>query len=438
MLKKLFESAYFKAMLVFVAGGTALMLIHNLIKTADAGNFINKINKAMMPFYIGIVIAFLLCPIYNRLVGAFYNGIKKLTYSVSSSIEASEAVKKALKKGNRILNVARAISTFICMAILVVFIALIGYFILPELFNSVINVMYKIPQGMTSFQEWTHSHFEKYPWVIKQVDTIANTGASDIIAWIQTNILNVRDTNGLAAQISNGVFNAVKVMINFVVGILFAMYLLNFKDRLFAIGRKLVAATCSEKRARGIFEFGYIMNTTFIGYIVGRIIDGVIIGIITFIVMSIFGIPLPILCSVIVGATNVIPFFGPFIGAVPAALLITLESPVHALYFLIFDLIIQQIDGNIIGPKIVGTAIGMSSFWVLVAVLVGGGLFGFIGMALGAPIFAVIYIYVNKLVTKRLDKRDKALFSDDYYYLEPYGLDASECMEKKSDAEKHI
>lgn len=435
MIKRLYESVYFKAMMVFVTGGFLLMLINNLIKTADAGDVIKKINSAMMPIYIGIVIAFLLCPIYNRIVGKSYRVINKMTFSKHEGIEAAEEVKKALRKGNRILIASRIIGTIICFAILILFIAFIGYFVVPELFNSIVNVMYKIPSGMTNLREWSHLHLTKYPSIVKQIDTFTNTGTTGIITWIQTNILNVRDVGNLATQISNGVFHALKTGMNIVVGMLIAMYLLNFKDRIFAIGRKFIAATCSEKRARGIFQFAYIINNTFISYIVGRIIDGLIIGVITFIVMSIFGIPLPILCSVIVGITNIIPFFGPFIGAIPSALLIMLESPIHAVYFLIFDLIIQQIDGNIIGPKVVGTAIGMNSFWVLIAVIVGGGLFGFLGMALGVPIFAVIYQYINMAVTKRLESKDKAIFSDDYYYLEPYNLSANKILEKKSDKE---
>lgn len=431
MIKKINKSPYFKAMLVFIIGGFTLMLLNNLIRTADAGDVIKKINSALMPLYIGIVIAFLLCPIYNRIVGKTFKLINRKAYSASSGTEAASEVKKALKKGNRILIVSRVIGTIICLAILVLFVTLIAYLVIPELFNSVVNVMYKIPSGMTNLREWSHAHLSKYPPLINQIDIITNTGTTDIIAWIQANILNVRDAGNLATQISNGLFHAMKTIINIVVGMLIAIYLLNFKDRIFAISRKIVAATCSEKRASGLFQFAYIINTTFIGYIVGRIIDGIIIGVITFIVMSVFGIPLPILCSVIVGITNIIPFFGPFIGAIPAALLITLESPIHAVYFLIFDLIIQQIDGNIIGPKVVGTAIGMSSFWVLIAVIVGGGLFGFLGMALGVPVFAVIYRYVNMAVTKKLEKKEKALFSDDYYYLEPYKLDAGEVMEKK-------
>lgn len=433
MIKKIYKSPYFKAMLVFIIGGFTLMLLNNLIRTADAGDLIKKINSALMPLYIGIVIAFLLCPIYNRIVGKTFKLINRKAYSASSGTEAASEVKKALKKGNRILIVSRVIGTIICLAILVLFVTLIAYLVIPELFNSIVNVMYKIPAGMTNLREWSHAHLSKYPPLIKQIDTITNTGTTDIIAWIQANILNVRDAGNLATQISNGLFHAMKTIINIVVGMLIAIYLLNFKDRIFAISRKVVAATCSEKRASGLFQFAYIINTTFIGYIVGRIIDGIIIGVITFIVMSVFGIPLPILCSVIVGITNIIPFFGPFIGAIPAALLITLESPIHAVYFLIFDLIIQQIDGNIIGPKVVGTAIGMSSFWVLIAVIVGGGLFGFLGMALGVPVFAVIYRYVNMAVTKKLENKEKALFSDDYYYLEPYKLDACKVMEKKSD-----
>ncbi|MBR7087777.1 MAG: AI-2E family transporter, partial [Mogibacterium sp.] len=175
-----------------------------------------------------------------------------------------------------------------------------------------------------------------------------------------------------------------------------------------------------------VYEFASIVNETFIGFIVGRIIDSFIIGVLTFIVLKIFAIPFALMISVIVGITNIIPFFGPFIGAIPSVFILMLERPIDALYFIIIIIVIQQIDGNIIGPRIVGNAIGISSFWVLISVLVGGGLFGFGGMALGVPVFAVIYRYVDKLTMSSLKRKQKDTTTAYYFSLEPYGLEDDE------------
>jgi predicted PurR-regulated permease PerM len=207
---------------------------------------------------------------------------------------------------------------------------------------------------------------------------------------------------------------------------LIMVYLLNYKERLFAITRKLVNATCSQNRKARLYEFASVVNETFIGFIVGRIIDSFIIGVLTFIVLKICAIPFALMISVIVGITNVIPFFGPFIGAIPSVFILMLERPIEALYFIIIIVIIQQIDGNIIGPRIVGNAIGISSFWVLVSVLVGGGLFGFAGMALGVPVFAVIYRYIDKLTMSSLKRKEKDTSTAYYFSLEPYGLEDDE------------
>jgi predicted PurR-regulated permease PerM len=257
------------------------------------------------------------------------------------------------------------------------------------------------------------------------VDNIANAGNSEILTWVQKYILS-GDAVSIATMISNGVMTAVSYVANAFVGLLIMVYLLNYKERLFAIMRKIVNATCGQKRKAALYEFASIVNETFIGFIVGRIIDSFIIGVLTFIVLTVCKIPFALMISVIVGITNVIPFFGPFIGAIPSVFILMLERPIYAFYFVIIILIIQQIDGNIIGPKIVGNAIGISSFWVLISVLVGGGLFGFAGMALGVPVFAVIYRYIDKITTARLKHKEKDTTTAYYFSLEPYGLEDDE------------
>ena len=212
---------------------------------------------------------------------------------------------------------------------------------------------------------------------------------------------------------------AVGFLTDFFIGIIISIYFLNSKDTFLAQIKKVILATFKESTAQEIFEGAAFTNKTFGGFISGKIIDSIIIGIICFLVMSIFGWEYSLLISCIVGITNIIPFFGPFIGAIPSVLLLLMMNPWHALYFAIFAILLQQFDGNILGPKILGDSTGLESFWVLFAVLVGGGLFGFIGMIVGIPVFAVIYYYVGRQLNRRLAKKGFSTDLNDYR-IDPY------------------
>ena len=202
-----------------------------------------------------------------------------------------------------------------------------------------------------------------------------------------------------------GVFNVVK---NFFLGIIICVYFLNSKENFAAQMKKIIMAVFSRKAADEIVQGAHFTNRTFGGFINGQIIDSFIIGLICFIVMTLFGWEYTLLISCIIGITNIIPFFGPFIGAIPSALLLLMVDTRQCIYFVIFIIILQQFDGNILIPKIQGSSTGLASFWVLFAVLVGGGLFGFIGMVIGIPMFAVIYAYVSRAINNRLEKRGLA------------------------------
>ena len=181
-----------------------------------------------------------------------------------------------------------------------------------------------------------------------------------------------------------------------------------------AQAKKIIVAHFKESTAEEILQGAEYTNKTFGGFISGKIIDSAIIGILCFIIMSIFGWEYSLLISCIIGITNIIPFFGPFIGAIPSALLLLMVNPMHSLYFIILVIILQQFDGNILGPKILGDSTGLDSFWVLFAVLVGGGLFGFLGMVLSIPVFAVIYAYCGRALNRRLTKRGFSTDTLDY------------------------
>ena len=201
---------------------------------------------------------------------------------------------------------------------------------------------------------------------------------------------------------------------NIVLGIIISVYLLIDKEYFFAINRKITCALFSDKMASRIFELTHRTNEIFGKFLSGKIIDSAIIGVLSFVVFSIFKIPYTLLISVIIGVTNIIPFFGPFIGAIPSFIIILFVSPTKALIFLILIFIIQQIDGNIIGPKILGDSIGISAFWILFAILVAGEFMGLVGMIIGVPVFAIIYSVIKEDVEYKLKNKDLPTETKDF------------------------
>lgn len=229
-------------------------------------------------------------------------------------------------------------------------------------------------------------------------------------------------------QISQGVLVTIRTLVNMAIGVIVCVYFLNSKELFRAQIRKLILAVCSREKSDRIFEFAYYSNRTFGGFINGKLIDSLIIGILCFILMTIFRLPYAVLVSAIVGVTNIIPFFGPFIGAVPSVIIICFESPVQAVYFLILILALQQFDGNILGPKILGGTTGLASFWVLFAILLGGGLFGFVGMILGVPVFAVIYYYAGRYIKTRLKRKHLPTETSEYEDFNKYDINRKDVL----------
>ena len=439
MFRKFRESPYFRAGLTVLICGGILIMFHNWVTNTHFSVGFETLGKTMAPVLIGGVFAFILCPVYNTCVKRSYRrmlkGAKRKGFSIGAMIVTDNTERKVDKaEKRRILTAARAFASLVCVIIVVGLVGLFVYFVVPQVVESAINLINTMPQRLETLSNWCAKHLAHFPLIAKWVDNIANAGNSEILTWVQKYILS-GDAVSIATMISNGVMTAVSYVANAFVGLLIMVYLLNYKERLFAIMRKIVNATCGQKRKAALYEFASIVNETFIGFIVGRIIDSFIIGVLTFIVLTVCKIPFALMISVIVGITNVIPFFGPFIGAIPSVFILMLERPIYAFYFVIIILIIQQIDGNIIGPKIVGNAIGISSFWVLISVLIGGGMFGFAGMALGVPVFAVIYRYIDKITTARLKHKEKDTTTAYYYSLEPYGLEDDE-VELEPDKKK--
>ena len=217
-----------------------------------------------------------------------------------------------------------------------------------------------------------------------------------------------------------------------------SVYLLFSKETFIGQFKKLTYALFKPKRANIIIETARKSNEIFGGFISGKILDSAIIGVIAYIVLAIMKMPDTVLVAVIIGVTNVIPFFGPFIGAVPSFIIIVLQNPIQGLYFLIFIVVLQQIDGNIIGPKILGSSTGLSAFWVVFAILVFGGLWGFPGMLLGVPLMAVIYYVAQKTVSYFLKKRGLTTDTLAYVYLTKVDKESNQPVYDKNPSKKEL
>ena len=442
MFRRIRDSQYFRWAVTIVVSGALLIIFSSWIRNRQLSIGFEAVNRTLAPVYIGVIFAFILCPVYNfcvrKLYAALLEGAQKRGFSVGPTlmIYQDDTLKPDGTDKKRLLTASKAAASVICVLIVTGLVGLVVYFVLPQLLQSVFMLVSTMPQRLSALSAWLSTHFSRFPQLAKWVDSVANAGVNDVLKWMQKNVLQ-GDAMNVANTISSGVVAAVKYVLNAVIGLLIMVYLLNYKDNLLAMARKVISATCGQKRKESLYEFGSIVNETFIGFIVGRIIDSFIIGVLTFIVLTICNISFALMISVIVGITNVIPFFGPFIGAVPSVMLLMLEDPLEAFYFIIIILIIQQLDGNVIGPRIVGDVLGINSFWVLIAVLVGGGLFGFQGMVFGVPVFAVIYRYVNKMIRRSLENKGRPVSTADYFDLKPYGIEDEEVeLEAKKKKEK--
>jgi len=282
----------------------------------------------------------------------------------------------------------------------------------PQLYTSLLNLVNNGERYYETVLKWVHKFLEDNPTAISFLNTILEDYYTDLIDWLKTTILP--QAQNAIVLLTSGILGVVNFFMDLLVGIIVSVYVLATKEAFAATGCKITYSLLSENRAaqliRGIKE----VDRIFSGFFRGKLLDSLIIGILCFIFSSIFNFPYAPLVSVVVGVTNIIPYFGPFLGAIPCALLILLDSPIQCLYFSIFILLLQQFDGNILGPKILGDSTGISSFWVIVAVLVGGGLGGVLGMFVGVPFFACIYSFTRQFCAWRLAEKGLPTHSHNY------------------------
>ena len=304
----------------------------------------------------------------------------------------------------------RGLGIFITYLVTFVLIGVFLSVVIPKILQSVRALVDTITMAVSNLPHWINTLAptqESSVWLSSQVDTVMQS-LSDFLSR-SAELLNrlIPFLSGFIVQITAG-------LSNIVLGVIVSIYMLLDKERFIAQFKKLLCAFFKKTRVDRMVEIAHISNQTFSGFIIGKLLDSLIIGILCFLGMSLFRMPYAVLVSVIVGTTNVIPYFGPFIGAIPSFFIILIVSPLKALGFLVFIFILQQFDGNILGPKILGKSTGISAFWVIFAILLGGGMFGFIGMFIGVPAFSVIYSLVRVLIDKRLEEKNLPVKTTDY------------------------
>ena len=389
---------YFKWGLTAVAV-IVIALVISLIfsKLGPIATAISTIISTVSSVLYGVVMAFLMAPVYDRI-----------------GIWVGEILSSLFPKWKKSDKYAKMIATLACLVILILVVFALIMMIIPELVNSITNVISYAPSGTQNLEAWLKDILNKNPNLEKLI--IGNyLDISERLSDIATTTV-LPNVNTYIKNLSSGVINALGVVVNIIIGLMVMMYLLNMKTTLASQAKNIVYAVAGVKIGNEIVTEARYIKNMFEKFIVGKIIDSIIIGIINYVFMAIIHMPYALLISVVVGVTNVIPFFGPFIGAIPSIILLLLISPVTALQFAVWILVLQQVDGNIIGPKILGQTTGLPSFWVLFSILLFGGLFGIVGMIIAVPTWAIIYRTISRLSEHFLKK--KGLESDSKHYMD--------------------
>ncbi len=368
---------------IVIACSIVFYLISSQVKVFSSK--ISDFIAILYPFIIGFAIAYLL----NFILKFIENRI------------ISEKMK--VKSPAKVRAISMIITYFVAGTLCYLFV----HFVWPELLESIIGLFNDIPNYVNNATVMINKLIEEFNLTPASMEILESKWKelTDFIMNFMTDIIPV---------IGNTIMVVISSLWNIVLGVIVSIYLLKDKEKFFAISKKITYAIFNREHSYKILELTHRANKIFGKFLGGKILDSFIIAIITFVVLTIFKMPYTLLVTVIVGVTNVIPFFGPFFGAIPSVILVRFVSPIKAFWLLIIILIIQQLDGNVIGPKILGDSIGVSAFWILFALLIAGKFLGLVGMLLGVPLFAFIYSIIKDVTEERLDKKGLPVNTDDY------------------------
>lgn len=374
------------AFLVLAAAAASYLVMSNIITVLK---FLDGFFAPILPIIYGFAVAYLINPI---MVWFERRLIKHRWY------------KKLSRKAKR------AISLLFAYLFTIAVLAIFMIIVMPHVIGNITTMYGQLQSYVAAAERFVNMLLDAIPEdlisqdIVDQIADLAGSSVQKLINWLADSAPKLL---GFAVQLGNGIITGF-------LAVMVSIYLLAAKERFMAQLKKLMCAFMPLKRVDRLAHISRLTNKMFGGFITGKIIDSTIIGILCFIGLSVMKMPNSVLVSFIVGVTNVLPYFGPFIGAIPGFLLIAIISPVQGMVFLIFILVLQQIDGNIIGPMVLGDSIGLSAFWVVFAILFFGGIFGILGMFIGVPTFGVIYTLIRESVAVRLNEKNMSPDTDDY------------------------
>ncbi len=389
MKKEKYQPYIYWGVTAFIVLVLLVSFIFLMIKFGQVKAAVDMVLGILAPITYGAVLAYLLAPIYNR--------VKK---AVVFCGEKWISPKRNWEKLGG--SVATVVSVFVLVALVTGLISML----LPQLRDSIMGIMEAMPSSIYNLQLWLEDVLANNQEVEETVMLYYDQGMSFLQNWLTSKFLpNMGKIADFIGNLSAGIINVLILLKNILIGLIVMVYLLNMKEKLLTQLKMIVYGIFPVKVANKLLSEGRYVHQVFGGFIIGKLVDSLIIGILCFILLNFMRMPYVLLISVIIGVTNVIPFFGPFIGAIPSAFFILLVNPTKCFWFIGFIFLLQQFDGNILGPKILGDSTGLSSFWVLFSILLFGGLFGFVGMIIGVPTFAVFYKLVTEFITWMLDKK---------------------------------
>jgi predicted PurR-regulated permease PerM len=391
--------------------------------------FFKNIIDSISGVIIGIIIAYILIPLQDNLEGRLLIPIyKKKGYDVSFAEDANWKKRRQM----------RGIAVLCTMVIFILIIFLLFKIIIPQLISSIREIINNLPIYIRNIDDYSNLLLENNPDLNEFINSQLTSYYATLSSFITQNIKPyLPEVGTIVKYASKSVFSVVRVLFDFVVGVIVAIYVLNSKERFTTRGKKMAYAFFKEEFANELVGGFRFVHHTFESFIGGKLIDSLIIGIICYFGCLILGINYPVLISVIVGVTNIIPFFGPYIGGIVGALLLVLIDPIKALVFLIFVILLQQFDGNILGPRILGGSTGLSSFWVIFAITFFGGLWGIVGWLIGVPLFAVFYALVSRITNHYLRMKGLSQFTGDYYDLAYIENNEYKHLSDKSNSKYH-
>lgn len=390
------------ALLTFATVCCCILFFFMIYRYNGFADFWKNLIWILQPIIIGAVLAYMLNPIMRF--------IEK--YLLKLLVPRMKHEKNAKK-------LARGIAIAGALCVLIGIIVLLFAVIVPSVINSIQNIIAVFPNETKNLSNWIENLADVNPKAAETLTDVIEGASTKLEIFIQTELLP--QAQNYLASITSGVIYGVKFLTNVLVGVIVSVYIMASQETFAGQAKKIVYAIFKPSRANLIIDTVRKSNQIFGGFFSGKLLDSAIIGVLAYIVLTIMKMPDTMLLAVIIGVTNIIPFFGPFIGAIPSFLIVVLQNPIQGLYFLIFIFILQQIDGNIIGPKILGNSTGITPFWVVTSILVFGGLWGFPGMLLGVPITAVLQYIVRNVLGYALKKRK--LPSDTESYVELVRVD---------------